>query len=439
MKNLRQIKIGFFLLLNIYASIVFGKFAIIQGATSFESTQVAVLTNKNSKYRYQLRDRQNQIYLPVEVSRKERSHSSITVDQVYFRALPAGEVFELKIFDQPGHDETLLDQRSLKTFSRNQTDVKIALASCMSDLPIFDTQTIWSSLVQQKPDVVFFLGDNVYAAFKNAVNPEKLWDRYVETRSLLGFFYQENLIPVFATWDDHDFGQNNGDSSYPYVSESQKVFNDFFPQQPLDTLLQKGPGVSQSLNLFNQQFVFLDSRSFRDQPHSEGSMWGLQQEIWLNDQINSTTQPIWLINGSQFFGKFGPSESLERDYVKHFERFQSMISATDRIMNFLSGDIHYSEVMQFEVSDLQRNRVEITSSSMHSFHSPVGSIKDNPRRLAVYNGDNFVIVNFNTKSKSGDLRVESFNATNENVFSIDIRGRAPTKSFAERDTFKNTY
>jgi phosphodiesterase/alkaline phosphatase D-like protein len=227
---------------------------ILQGATGFNDTQLAIQVAKNAKFKFVLRDQNGRRYSPSHYSRKYRNYSEWAVDQLFYEHLPAGTKFTFEVFDV---DQKLIDTRSLSTMAIKQGVGRIALISCMSDSPVFPHKQIWRALQEEDPDVIFFLGDNVYASKRDPVNPEQMWERYRQTRAALSFFYFPKLIPVFATWDDHDFGKNNGDKSYEYVREAQEIFRDFFPQRPINFILERGPGISQSLNLYGRQYLWM--------------------------------------------------------------------------------------------------------------------------------------------------------------------------------------
>lgn len=392
----------------------YGQFAILQGATDAHSTQIAVLVGIGMPNVYKLIDSNGTIYWPQQVNRRTRLFSQWAIDKVTFESLPSESIFNLEIRDPIGN---LLDRRQLKTFPETPGTVRLALASCMSDAPIFDHEKIWHSLQRENPDALFFLGDNVYASVKDPINPEEMWNRYWQTRLRLPIFRAEKLTPIFATWDDHDFGQNNGDKTYKYVREAQEIFNDFFAQDPIFGTLEKGPGISMNLHLFGQHFLFMDSRSFRDVPLGY-SMWGTEQEHWLQNQLKSSHKPLWIINGSQIFGKYGPSESLEKDFPQLFERLVDWIRNTERPVKFVSGDIHATEVMALSSELLNQTTVEITSSSMHSMHSPIGALRPNPRRIAGFDDDNFVIVTFNGLQDADPVVIQSFDRQQNKVFEL---------------------
>ena len=81
-----------------------------------------------------------------------------------------------------------------------------------------------------------------------------------------GFKALRESVPILATWDDHDFGVNDGGSDYPKKVESQQIFLDFFGD-PEDSPRRKRPGVYDA-RVFGPegkrvQVIMLDTRYFR--------------------------------------------------------------------------------------------------------------------------------------------------------------------------------
>ncbi|MCG6867158.1 MAG: hypothetical protein LJE91_00065 [Gammaproteobacteria bacterium] len=40
------------------------------------------------------------------------------------------------------------------------------------------------------------------------------------------------ISPVLATWDDHDYGENDAGAEYPMKQQSERIFLDFFGVPP---------------------------------------------------------------------------------------------------------------------------------------------------------------------------------------------------------------
>ena len=89
---------------------------------------------------------------------------------------------------------------------------------------------IWPKAFKHKPDVTFLIGDNIYADTYSGiylgntypVKPRHLWNRYVDHAMTMKIYRMKNLTPIFVTWDDHDYGVNNGGKNYKYKKEAKK-------------------------------------------------------------------------------------------------------------------------------------------------------------------------------------------------------------------------
>ena len=55
----------------------------------------------------------------------------------------------------------------------------------------------------------------------------KLKNDYTTLKNQKGYVSLTNNIPVMATWDDHDYGKNDGGIESPTKKEAQQVFLDF--------------------------------------------------------------------------------------------------------------------------------------------------------------------------------------------------------------------
>jgi len=44
----------------------------------------------------------------------------------------------------------------------------------------------------------------------------------------------EQKVPVFGTWDDHDYGVNNGEKDFRYKKRNRKMYMDFL-NEPTDS------------------------------------------------------------------------------------------------------------------------------------------------------------------------------------------------------------
>jgi hypothetical protein len=142
----------------------------------------------------------------------------------------------------------------------------------------------------------------------------------------------------------------------------------------------------------------------------------VQQEDWLMKSLAEAATPTWLLNGSQFFGKYLEKDSFEGRHPYQFKRVLEKLRSIEAPVVFGSGDVHFSEVMRIEKPALGYETFEITSSSMHSLTAPWVNIrKTNPRRIATTWHYNYVVVQARAQAGRLDFRALSL-GKNLNVY-----------------------
>lgn len=381
--------------------------SILQGASDESSAQFSIVHNKELNFFTQVTSNQGQVWSPVKKELISFPFDHRAVTKVYFNHLFEGEQLNLNLIDE--RTGLIVDSRLFKTLAIKENKLRFAVCSCMDDRR-HDAE-IWQELVARNPDIIFFIGDSVYTdkgiSDIGVAKPETLWRRFCEARTTLDIYYSKYLIPIVATWDDHDFGANDADSSYPYVVESQSNFRTFFAQEPdYCRYLMSGFGVGCSIELAGQLFVLLDDRSFRLQKGSQDpyAHWGREQTKWLYELLQKQSGPSWLLNGSQFFPKVFWRESLSRDHQGQLQQLITELSRVSSKVLFVSGDVHYSEISRIEPEVLGYQTYEFTSSSVHSRHFPgAPGIIPNPRRIKSTGNNNFML--FESQAEDNGARV----------------------------------
>jgi alkaline phosphatase D len=137
---------------------------------------------------------------------------------------------------------------------------RIAFGSCAKqDRP----QPIWEAVVESQPQLFLMIGDNIYG---DTDDMELLWKKYQMLDAQPGFQKLRATCPVMGTWDDHDYGVNDGGVEFPKKRESQQLCLDFF-QVPKDSPRRQREGVYHA-EVFGPpgkrvQIILTDSRYFR--------------------------------------------------------------------------------------------------------------------------------------------------------------------------------
>ncbi|MDE3269920.1 MAG: alkaline phosphatase D family protein [Pseudomonadota bacterium] len=271
-------------------------------------------------------------------------------------------------------------------------------------------------MVGLNPDIIFLIGDNVYADFPvEQTSPSILWERNFQTRERLGLFRSKQLVPVVATWDDHDFGLNNAGSEYPYKQQSLTVFKTFFASDDSDNFSMPNIGVASELDIYGFNFFLLDNRTFRT-PIGATPEWhfGKAQSQWLLDNLTGK-EHAFIISGDQFFGGYAPKDSFQGQRPQRFAEFLQAIKAIDTKVVFLSGDRHFTEIMEIPADRVGYTTYELTSSPIQSLPRPF--LFPNPLRIEGQDmTNNFMLVEVSEGSKGLHLYATSYDEKGKILF-----------------------
>lgn len=336
------------------------------------------------------------------------------IEHLVVTGLDLRNTYTLRAFDRK--TGALKDERYFRALDTRKPNGRFALVSCMLDM-LFPIQGyMWQAMEDARPDVIFIIGDSSYTDVGGDGSLRNNWARHQDSRRAIDLYFFKTLIPVLATWDDHDYAGNNADKHNPLNGQSISVFKAMFGWKPRGSA-ENGLGVSSYVELFGQRFFLMDGRTYRDAYETpKGSHWGDGQENWLMQKLAVDARPAWLLNGSQYFGAYLDKDSFEQRHPFQFNRVLQKLQSIEAPVLFGSGDVHFSELMQIEKTKLGYETFEITSSSMHSMTSPwVNTRKTNPRRIATTWHYNFVMcqgnatqpgrLRFKTTSLGKDVRV----------------------------------
>ena len=134
---------------------------------------------------------------------------------------------------------------------------RIVFGSCNSQ---YLDQPLWPRIEERNAAAFVWGGDAIYGdstAYDHSkgrsvipATPSVLAEAYKKQRDLASYrqaILDNPTIKVFGTIDDHDYGIDNGDKTYPYRNESAILFVESFLQEDNDSLLMKrakrGDGV----------------------------------------------------------------------------------------------------------------------------------------------------------------------------------------------------
>jgi len=362
------------------------RISILQGVTNDTTTQLSLLYAKRDKLAVTLWDSsKNKIITPYEVRDHVYPGIEWRVTQLRFKELDKSVDYWLQVALPTGE---LIDLRHLKTLDTRKTEPTLAIAAGMDDSFDKEQAGMWNDLLSAKPDLIFLIGDNVYGDSKltsgKLADPPTLWNRYIETRNSLQLYKSPDLVPVFATWDDRDFGGTEGNRNHIYKKEAKDTFVAFFPQEPIPGFFERGPGISSYFRAFGQQFVLADNRFFRSSSSDTKSPthWGAEQEAWIFKRLKNSKGPVWLVEGDQYFGGYHSFESFEGKHPQSFKKLLKRIRQLKAPAVFVSGNRHLTELMQLTPADVGYTTYELTTSAIHAKPSAdTWKETPNPRKI----------------------------------------------------------
>lgn len=413
--------------------------AMLQGPTTAHHTHLTILVPNQQEILYliMLAGRRPEdapvIHQVVRAAAgRSREFSAWRIDHVPVTDLRLGQLYEVWVV---GPDGQLWDRRSFRSLDLQKTDVRWIAVSGMDDGYRQEQEAAWEKIRARNPEVLFFVGDTVFTEKylgleAKEATPSVLWTRYVETRNLLNVFRWSHLVPIFATWDDHDFGKDDGDLSYKFKGEAKEVFQTFFPTPAKDEAWEQGPGVSGRWLAFGSQFIFFDNRSFRTANRENGNdstHFGLEQTKWAFEQLEKAKTPTWLVSGDQFFGGYHSFESFEGNHPRDFATFMERLRRLKSPVLFLSGDRFLIEAMKISKKDVGQNTYEFTTSGVHArtFAQNL-ELNPNPRRAVGRAGPhNFLEVDSRQTPRGLKLKVRGWGVSEGLLFERELDLPAP--------------
>lgn len=227
-------------------------------------------------------------------------------------------------------------------------------------------------------DLALWIGDNIYADTRTDIG--YLDSCYQALGAKPAFRQLMATTPYLATWDDHDYGDNDEWKDYPLKGESKALFRRFWHLE--DQIPTEQPGIyyAQQLKVGNQQLqiILLDVRYNRDEPGPFADLLGEAQWTWLASQLRQPADLRLIVSGTQvLLDKESGSESWDQ-YPQAQARLFDLIrrSEAERVV-FITGDQHYGEVCRLS-GGVDYDVVELQFSGINQTENP----EYNPLRVA---------------------------------------------------------
>ena len=207
---------------------------------------------------------------------------------------------------------------------------------------------IFASMASLNPTMTIWLGDNVYYRPSDLKDPSLMRARYARGRALPEL---QNLLVQsahYAIWDDHDYGSNDADHSFPGKDDSLAIFKSFWANPAYGNAEQKGCFFR--LTRGDVDFFFTDNRFNRSPNKStdNGSktMFGRRQRRWLLESLRTSHATFKVVCfGNQFLNEICRFEGMAEFKTERKLILDAVKKDQISGLIFLSGDRHHSELI----------------------------------------------------------------------------------------------
>lgn len=252
---------------------------------------------------------------------------------------------------------------------------RLAFGSCNKQ---YNEQPLWKDLIQQSPDLFIWGGDNVYA---NTKNPLDILKSYQQQNQIEDYKFFKAITPIIGTWDDHDYGTNDGNGNYPIKKYSQHYALNFY-EEPQMSARRLREGIYTSYDFGDTgkkiKIILLDNRYFKGL--EKGSeILGSKQWKWLENEIKNSDASLHLVvSGLSVISPASPGSEEWNDYPAERMRLKKIFQSAKKPYLYMTGDKHFSSVFkrdgeyEFMASGMTHNtRLPLRPYVMARYPDPV--------------------------------------------------------------------
>lgn len=314
-------------------------------------------------------------------------------------------------------------------FRDSLPDLRIAVGSCdytndasndRPGKPYGQPSNIYKTIVSQAPDVMLWLGDNIYLREPDWGSRSGYNYRYTHWRSQDELQKLLRICSNYAIWDDHDFGPNDADGSWINSAIAKQAFMDFWANP--------GYGVPGAERCIATQFdhgdigfFLVDNRTYREPADSLNSMLGGEQIDQLLNALEYSRHSFKLVAvGSQVLN----NDKKYENFSNYEAERQYLLNEIERrgIKNiiFLTGDRHSTSLSKLE----NASGYVVYDLTISPLRSKAYDMKDDNALImpeTIVNTQNFGVLDITGKPGNRVLRMSVYNEAGKLFWEKSIR------------------
>ena len=281
--------------------------------------------------------------------------------------------------------------------------VKIGFGSCAESDSV--SSAVFDRVLTSDCDAMVLLGDTPYI---DSTELDVQRRKHREFLRVEGVRKLARCRPVYATWDDHDYGGSNADGLLEGKERSRQAFMEYRAHPPYGG---DDGGIYSSFRNGAVEVFLLDTRSFANveeatQSSGQRSMLGAAQWAWLTEGLIDSRATVKVLACGTVWHDM-PKEKpdcwarhpAERDALFRFIGENSISGVV-----MVAGDLHQSRVVEHQtIPTAGYSIVEFVSSPIHSHTEPESNFPHPGLRRHINAGNVFLQLEVDTQTDSGTV------------------------------------
>ncbi|PIE48794.1 MAG: alkaline phosphatase [Flavobacteriales bacterium] len=280
---------------------------------------------------------------------------------------------------------------------------------------------LWDDILKDNPDVWIWGGDIIYA---DTENMQLMANFYNQVKSNPDYKQLLKTTEILGTWDDHDFGVNDGGETYIKKDSAQQLLLDFLNVDKKDKRRQQ-QGVyydrDYRINEDTIKIILLDTRYFRTELQQDttgnkrymptlnlaATILGEKQWEWLEKTLKNSKADFNIIMSSiQVLSDQHGFETWGN--IPHETKKLKQLLIKNNVKNaiILSGDRHIAEISSASIPGLPYPLIDFTSSGLtHSYEN--FNSEPNPYRITkVVKDKNYGLLQLDLKNNIVTMQIK---------------------------------
>jgi len=246
------------------------------------------------------------------------------------------------------------------------------------------------------------LGDNHYA---NTNEPAVQRKYYFDQRNSSGWRGLSSGTPIYAIWDDHDYGPDNSDGTMKGKDLSLQTFREHWANPAYGE--PDNPGVYFKFTRANVDFFLLDGRYYRD-PNKATNLahkthLGGKQLAWIKRELLASKAAVKVLASGGEWQSFGTDDSWRSFRQERDELFKFIEDHSIKGVLLISGDRHFTGAYHVE-----GKWIEVTVGPLGSTTATVKNTPEMFLNLSATKGHYYCVYDLDTAATPPKVTLEVY-------------------------------